>query len=591
MDKVIARPWLSLQCGMIPGVRHAVFAADEGADGAFATLETWPEDTDAPPEVLATLRAAMATEGVEVYEPEAQADAAEDGCWVIACPLRRGGGVCGGVAVEVGGLDGSQVPVVAQLMRWGSAWPTFLADQEEARRHEHSEPALGVVAAVLEPEDFRAATAAAATALARAFEADRAALGIHNRRGVRVCALSGRAVFDRRTDRVRRIEAAMNEACDQGGTVVWPTLPGTAARVTEAHTRVSAGADDGCVCTVPLQAHGTSSGALTLVRPRSRPFDAAEIGRVEALAALLGPALEARWRADRGALARALDTGLRLTGRLLGPGHLRLKIAAAAAALLLTFLTFANGTHHVPAVAVLEGTVERELVAPVDGFVAEAHIRAGARVRAGDLLATLDDQALRLERQRWESQRDELTNEYHRALGALDRGATRVLQAQIAQAEARLALVQGELGRTRIVAPFDGLVVSGDLSQSLGSPVSRGDPLFRLAPLDGYRVILEVEEGDVPSVRPGINGRLALAALPAERFDVRVERVNGMARTVDGRNVLEVEAALGKGSEHLRPGMKGVARLDVGRARLLWLWTHRLFDRLRLWVWAWSPVA
>jgi len=207
------------------------------------------------------------------------------------------------------------------------------------------------------------------------------------------------------------------------------------------------------------------------------------------------------------------------------------------------------------------------------------------------VLATLDDQALRLERQRWESQRDELTNEYHRALGALDRGATRVLQAQIAQAEARLALVQGELGRTRIVAPFDGLVVSGDLSQSLGSPVSRGDPLFRLAPLDGYRVILEVEEGDVPSVRAGINGRLALAALPAERFDVRVERVNGMARTVDGRNVLEVEAALGDRSEHLRPGMKGVARLDVGRARLLWLWTHRLFDRLRLWLWAWSPVA
>ena len=87
-------------------------------------------------------------------------------------------------------------------------------------------------------------------------------------------------------------------------------------------------------------------------------------------------------------------------------------------------------------------------------------MRAGARVRAGDVLATLDDQRLRLERQRWESQRDELTNEYHQALGALDRGATRVLQAQVAQAEARLALVEGELQRTRIIAPFDGLVVS-----------------------------------------------------------------------------------------------------------------------------------
>ena len=591
MDKVIARPWLSLQCRMIPGVRHAVFAADEAADGAFATLETWPEDTDAPAEVLATLRAAIASEGVEVREPKPQADAANEAGWVIACPLRRKSAVCGAVAVAVGGLTASQVPVVTQLLQWGSAWPAFLADQEEARRHRQKDPALSVLAAVLEPEDFRAATAAAATALAHALKATRAAIGFQNKRGMRVAALSGRAIFDRRSDRLRRIEAAMNEACDQDSTVVWPAALGTPAHVTEAHSRLSAGTDDSYVCTVPLRAHGTSSGALTLVRPRSLGFGAAEIDRIEGLTALVGPALEARRRADRGAFTRAFDTGLQLAERLFGAGHLRLKTGVAAAALLLAFLTLASGTHEVSAVAVLQGTVERELVAPVDGFVAEAHVRAGTRVRAGDVLATLDEQSLQLERRRWESQRDELTNEYHQALGALDRGATRVLQAQVAQAEAQLALVESELERARITAPFDGLIVSGDLSQSLGSPVSRGDPLFRLAPLDGYRVILEVEEGDVPSMRAGITGRLALAALPGERFKVRVERVNGMAKTIDGRNVLEVEGGLENSSGQLRPGMKGVARLEVGRARLIWIWTHGLVDRLRLWLWAWSPLA
>jgi multidrug resistance efflux pump len=212
-------------------------------------------------------------------------------------------------------------------------------------------------------------------------------------------------------------------------------------------------------------------------------------------------------------------------------------------------------------------------------------------VRAGDTLATLDDEALKLEYRHLESQRDELTNEYNLALGELDRGAIRVLQAQIAQAEAQLALVKGELERTRIVAPFDGLVVSGDLSQSIGSPVSKGDLLFRLAPLDGYRVILQLTESDVPVVRIGMTGRLVLAALPAEQFDIRVEWVNGMAKISEGRNVLEVEATLVGNSEHLRPGMRGAARLDAGRARLLWIWTHRLLDRIRLWFWAWSPVA
>ena len=65
--------------------------------------------------------------------------------------------------------------------------------------------------------------------------------------------------------------------------------------------------------------------------------------------------------------------------------------------------------------------------------------------------------------------------------------------AQIEQAEAQLALVEEQLSRARLVAPFDGFIVVGDLSQSLGSPVERGDVLFEVAPLDGFRVVLEVD--------------------------------------------------------------------------------------------------
>ena len=40
------------------------------------------------------------------------------------------------------------------------------------------------------------------------------------------------------------------------------------------------------------------------------------------------------------------------------------------------------------------------------------------------------------------------------------------------------------------------LVVEGDLSQSLGKAVAKCEVHFRLAPLDGYRVILKVDERD-----------------------------------------------------------------------------------------------
>ncbi|MEM9058435.1 MAG: hypothetical protein AAGD86_13220, partial [Pseudomonadota bacterium] len=114
MDRLIAKPWLSLQCQMIPGVRHAVFAANQRADGAFGTLETWPDGADAPPALAALLQAAMAS-GSTQTEP------AGTGAWLVASPLRRGGAVCGAVAVDVGGLEEAQVPVVVQLMNWGSA--------------------------------------------------------------------------------------------------------------------------------------------------------------------------------------------------------------------------------------------------------------------------------------------------------------------------------------------------------------------------------------------------------------------------------------------------------------------------------------
>ena len=61
------------------------------------------------------------------------------------------------------------------------------------------------------------------------------------------------------------------------------------------------------------------------------------------------------------------------------------------------------------------------------------------------------------------------------------------------QIDAQLELIDAQLARMRLTAPFSGVVVSGDLSQSLGSPVEHGQVLFEVAPLDAYRVILEVE--------------------------------------------------------------------------------------------------
>jgi hypothetical protein len=140
-----------------------------------------------------------------------------------------------------------------------------------------------------------------------------------------------------------------------------------------------------------------------------------------------------------------------------------------------------------------------------------------------------------------------------------------------------------------LAAPFDGVVVRGDLQQRLGSPVEKGEVLFEVAPLDGYRVVLEVDERDVAYVSEGQPALLRLSALPGEALPCVVERVTPVAVVADGRNRFRAEARLEEPSESLRPGMTGVARIDAGRRARAWVWTHATFAWLRLAAWSWGP--
>jgi multidrug resistance efflux pump len=135
-------------------------------------------------------------------------------------------------------------------------------------------------------------------------------------------------------------------------------------------------------------------------------------------------------------------------------------------------------------------------------------------VRQGQVLAVLEDKDLKLERLRWESELEVSVRKEREAMAKADRVALRLASAQANQARAQLDLTLEKLSRVQVIAPFDGVVVQGDLSQQLGSPVEQGKVLFELAPLDAWRVILKVDERDIAHVRAGQTGELALTSLP-----------------------------------------------------------------------------
>jgi multidrug resistance efflux pump len=210
-------------------------------------------------------------------------------------------------------------------------------------------------------------------------------------------------------------------------------------------------------------------------------------------------------------------------------------------------------------------------------------------VEQNEVLATLDTREIDLEALRFESQRDQARLKQQDAEGKHDRAQAAVFAANAAEADAQAALARDKSARARIVAPYRGLVISGDLSQQLGSPVERGKVLFEVAPLDHYRVAVQVDERDLSRVAVGQPGRLVLNGLSADALNFAVNRIVPVSVAGDGGNTFRVEGELQSLDPRLRPGMEGVGKIVSGEARLIWSWTRPMVNAVRLFVWKWLP--
>ena len=148
-----------------------------------------------------------------------------------------------------------------------------------------------------------------------------------------------------------------------------------------------------------------------------------------------------------------------------------------------------------------------------------------------------------------------------------------------------MKLVEQQLARAKLVAPFTGLVVKGDLNQSLGAPVKRGEVLYEVAPTNEYRVVLKVDDRDIGLITLEQRGHLKLSGIPVKSIDITIDRLTPVSDTEKGRNYFRVEAVMDSHSDLMRPGMEGIAKIEIGREKLLWIWTRRLVDWLRLFIW------
>jgi RND family efflux transporter MFP subunit len=597
--------WLAILCSQIHRVSGALLVLGPDPEGGYSAAAVWP-DASRNMKYLGSVaekalserrgfvervfkeRRKSATRVIIERRAIVQGPRSGQPSSYVAYPIEVSGVLFGAVILDIENVPEPQLQHALRQVHWGSAWliDRFRQQQltEQAQRASRLALASEVVATALQEPRLGGAALAVANELVARLGCERVAVGLEAGGNVVVKAISHTATFDARSDFVRLLGDAMDEVLDLDMPIVHPALDADTVGGL-VHAELSAARNQTGVMSVPLVDGGVVVGVLTF--EREKPFDQTELELAQTLGLLLGPIFELKQHGERSFWQRTRQAARDASTALFGPNHPGFKLVTIVCLLVIVLLSVTDGVYRVASKTVIEGAVQRAVVAPFQGYVATSAVRAGDTVKAGQTLAQLDDRELRLERARWASEAEQMSRRYRQAAAAQERAAMSIAAAQGEQTQAQLELVEERLARATLTAPFDGIVVVGDLSQLLGSPVEQGKVLFEIAPLDAYRVVLNVDERDIAQVRPGQRGELALSGMPYDLQSFTVRQVTPISMAQDGRNYFRVEAELDQASARLRPGMEGIGKVEVGERKLIWIWTHSLVDWLRLWAWKW----
>lgn len=584
MDSTTINNWLGLQCKMIPHVVEAQLLLAYKESEPKPPPIHWPTaNAKQNPELSAAAELAQLRDAPVISEQSAVNHTPGEHNLIIAYPLTLPQGPFGTLTLRIQAAPNQQ-RILLQLLAWGAAWLELL--EATPGQSQPASLAAELLPTLLSDAPAAACATSVASTLALTLDCQRVTIGLLEPQGITLIGHSQGVQFDRRTRLIRQIEAAMAEALHQPPIHYHPQAH-LAQR--PAHAALAAQGDNHWIYSIPLLDGEHPIGVLTLETTADQPLEKSQLHSADEAARLLGPALRMKQQLSQSPLQRLIQQPLQ---RLFGPRHLLAKSLLLGLTGVVIITSLITSDLRINATANIEGRVQRAIVAPFDGYITAVHRRSGESVKSGELLAELDDSQLRLEQRRWQSQQQEYAKRYRKALAALDHTEARIADAQSAQAQAQLALLTEQLQRTQLQAPFTGVIIEGDLSQSLGSPVERGEVLFQLAPLDEYRVALQVDERDIPYLEAGQQGSLRLASLPNQPIPITVKQIAAISSNQAAHAItFRVEAQLNSQAQHsrLRPGMQGIGKISVGEASLLWSASRRLIGWLQLHLWAWLP--
>ena len=169
------------------------------------------------------------------------------------------------------------------------------------------------------------------------------------------------------------------------------------------------------------------------------------------------------------------------------------------------------------AVGTIEAIEGVTIVSEIDAMVISLPFAEGSVIKSGELIAQLDDAQLSAEVARNEALEAQSHTTYERVKAIVDQkmGSQQDLDdaaAALKVADANLAMVKARFAKTRIVAPFDGVI--GARKVSVGTFLRIGQEITELANIDSIRVNFSAPENFLSRLNRGAEVTVSTTAYP-----------------------------------------------------------------------------
>ncbi|MEM9172358.1 MAG: efflux RND transporter periplasmic adaptor subunit [Pseudomonadota bacterium] len=206
----------------------------------------------------------------------------------------------------------------------------------------------------------------------------------------------------------------------------------------------------------------------------------------------------------------------------------------------------------------LEALEEATVVAKVGGEVRTILVEEGDRVEAGQVLARLDGERLRLELDQAKANLARLEQEVKRSVELHERGllaasAFESSKFELDSLRAAYRLAELQYRYTAIRAPFTGVIAERNIK--IGNTIEPNAPTFRLTALDPLVAYLYVPEREFGRISAGQSVKMNIDALPDTSFDGTVARISPVVDPESGTFKATIEVSDSSGA--LKPGMFG----------------------------------